>query len=276
MVRSTNHIEPIVSAMATKSKYRKWTREETIIVFYLYCQIPFSKSKKSHPEVRRFAKLVDRTPSSVNMKIGNFGSFDPELRRQGITGLQNASRLDKEIWNEFHDNWRALIDESQRLIAEREAEIGSEPDAIAPDIVAHTQMHGKERMAVRKIRENQPFFRKAILSAYESTCCITGIDIETLLIASHIKPWAESDSTEQLNPRNGLCLNALHDRAFDRGLIAVEDDYSVIVSKRVSHSRNDAVRSLLLGYEGRQIKLPTRFIPGSDFIEWHRNNIFVG
>lgn len=271
-----NQFETKVSAMATKSNFRRWTREETIIVFYLYCQIPFKDSKKSHPEVRRFAKLIDRTPSSVNMKIGNFGSFDPELKRRGITGLQNASRLDKEIWDEFHDNWQALIDESQRLIAEREAEIESAPDVITPDTEEHAQMRGKERLAVRKIRENQPFFRKAILSAYKSACCITGIDIETLLVASHIKPWAESDSTEKLNPHNGLCLNALHDRAFDRGLLALADDYRVIVSKRVSHSRNDAVRSLLSGYEGQQIKLPTRFIPRPDFLEWHRNNIFVG
>lgn len=262
--------------MESKSKYRKWTREETIIIFYLYCRIPFSKSNKSHPEVRRFAKLVDRTPSSVNLKIGNFGSFDPDLKRRGITGLRNATRLDKKIWDEFHDNWQGLIEESHRLIAEREAEIGSAPDVITADTMAHAQMRGKERLVAGRVRENQWFFRKTILSAYKSECCITGIDIEPLLVASHIKPWKKSDSKEKLNPRNGLCLNALHDRAFDRGLIAVEDDYSVIVSKRVSHSRNDTVRSLLLGYEGQQIKLPTRFIPGPEFMEWHRNNIFVG
>ena len=119
------------------------------------------------------------------------GSFDPELKRRGITGLRNATRLDKEIWDEFHDNWQALIDESQRLIAEREAEIGSSPEVKTPDAEVLTQMRGKERLAVRRIRENQQFFRKAILTAYESACCITGIDIERLLVASHIKPWKE-------------------------------------------------------------------------------------
>ncbi len=256
--------------MAAKSNFRRWTRDETIIVFYLYCQIPFKDSNKSHTDVQRFAKLVNRTPSAVNMKIGNFGSFDPELKRRGITGLRNASRLDKEIWDEFHDNWQALIDESERLIAEREGKT-----EITPHIGAHTQKYGKERLAVRTVRENQPFFRKAILSAYESECCITGIDIETLLVASHIKPWAESDSSEKLNPQNGLCLNALHDRAFDRGLIAVANDYTIIVSRQVSHTTSAAVRNMLLGYEGQKIKLPTRFIPRPDFMEWHRNNVFV-
>ena len=50
---------------------RPWTREEEIIVFNLYCRIPFQKSSKFHPEVVNIAKLIDRTPSAVNMKIGN-------------------------------------------------------------------------------------------------------------------------------------------------------------------------------------------------------------
>ena len=211
------------------------------------------------------------------MKIGNFGSFDPELKKRGITGLRNASRLDKEIWDEFHNDWQTLIDESERLIAEREKALNNVLAVDRPlDSEEHPERVGRERLAVRRVRENQPFFRKAILSAYESACCVTGIDIETLLVASHIKPWAESDNTEKLNPQNGLCLNALHDRAFDRGLIAVSDDYTIMVSEQVSHSRSDAVRSLLLGYEGQAIKLPNRFLPRPDFIEWHRNNIFLG
>ena len=130
-------------------------------------------------------------------------------------------------------------------------------------------------MAVRRVRENQSFFRRAILSAYENKCCVTGIDIEALLVASHIKPWAESGKTEKLNPQNGLCLNALHDRAFDRGLIAVTDDYTIMVSGQVSHSTSDAARKLLLGYDGQKIKLPSRFLPRPDFLSWHRNNVFI-
>ena len=262
--------------MAVKSNFRRWTREETIIVFNLYCQIPFKDSNKSHPDVQRFAKLVNRTPSAVNMKIGNFGSFDPELKKRGITGLRNASRLDKQIWDEFHNDWQTLIEESERLVAERVKALDDTPAVdLAIESEELPERLGGERLAVRRVRENQPFFRKAILSAYDSQCCITGIDIETLLVASHIKPWKDSDSTEKLNPQNGLCLNALHDRAFDRGLIAVADDYTIMVSEQVSHSTNDAVRDLLLAYEGRQIKLPNRFTPRPELVEWHRDNVFA-
>ena len=253
---------------------RKWTRDETILAFYLYRQIPFKEAKDSHPDVRRLAKLVDRTPSSVKMKIGNFGSFDPELKRQGITGLKNASRLDKEIWDEYHDNWEALIDQSEMLIAEKEVEIEDTANLISSKSEAHPHMRGKESLAMLRIRKNQRIFRKMVLSAYETKCCITGVDIETLLVASHIKPWAESNSSEKLDPHNGLCLNAFHDRAFDRGLIAISDDYSIMVSKQVSHSSNNAVRNLLFRYDGQQMKLPIRYIPGQDFMEWHRTNVY--
>ena len=79
---------------------RLWTREEAIIVFNLYCKIPFRQSSKNHPEVIRIANLIGRSPSAVNMKIGNFGSFDATLRERGIVGLTNASKLDAQIWAE--------------------------------------------------------------------------------------------------------------------------------------------------------------------------------
>ena len=130
-------------------------------------------------------------------------------------------------------------------------------------------------MAVRKVRESQTFFRKAVLSAYENTCCVTGIDIDPLLVASHIKPWTDSNETERLNPQNGLCLNALHDRAFDRGLIAITDDYAIAVSSTITRCTSDAVRKMLLWYNGQKIKLPSRFLPRTDFLAWHRDNVFV-
>ena len=256
--------------MVSRSTARRWTREESIVAFNLYLRIPFKDSNKSHPDVRYVAKLVDRTPDAVNMKIGNFGSLDPELKKRGISGLRNASRLDQAVWNEFHDDWPALIEESERLIAEREVALG-----LSPQIMEDVKEGGRDRTAVRRVREDQHLFRMAILSAYENKCCITGIDIQALLVASHIKPWVDSDKTERLNPQNGLCLNALHDRAFDRGIISMADDYSVLVSSQIVHSANDSVREWMLGYNGRKINLPSRFFPRPNFLAWHRDNVFI-
>jgi len=54
------------------------------------------------------------------MKVGNFGRFDPELRRKGIVGLSNRSKLEEEVWNSFHGNWGTLAFESEKLIAKFE------------------------------------------------------------------------------------------------------------------------------------------------------------
>lgn len=257
--------------MPPKPKSRRWTREESLIVFNLYCRIPFKDSNKFHPDVRHVAQLVDRTPDAVNMKIGNFGSLDPELQQRGIKGLINASRLDRETWAEFHQDWQARIDESERLITEREQAVATPAQNVEP-----YPAEGRERIAARTVRENQDFFRRAVLSAYDNQCCVTGIDLAVLLNASHIKPWVESDKTEKLNPQNGLCLNALHDRAFDRGLITLADDYSILVSSQVKRTASDGVRKILLDYAGQKIRLPARFTPRPDFLAWHRENIFAG
>lgn len=68
---------------------------------------------------------------------------------------------------------------------------------------------------------------------------MTGISISELLIASHIKPWKVSNNEdEKTNPRNGLCLNALHDKAFDRGLITIDKNYKIIVSSKLKEKKS--------------------------------------
>jgi len=103
--------------MAVKNQPEKygafWTREELILAFALYCRIPFKKTKANNPQVIELARLLRRSPASVARKLGNFGSFDPELKRQQITGLIHTSKLDGEIWDEFNSDWNRLVLEAE-------------------------------------------------------------------------------------------------------------------------------------------------------------------
>ena len=92
-----------------------WTREELILAFDLYCRIPFKKTKANNPEVIKLSKLINRSPASIARKLGNLGSLDPELQRQQVSGLLHTSKLDREIWNEFHNNWNQLVLEASFL-----------------------------------------------------------------------------------------------------------------------------------------------------------------
>ncbi len=94
-----------------------WTKEETIIAFNVYCKVPFKNSSKTNPTIIKYANIIGRSPSALNMKVGNFGRLDPELRKQGIVGLTNGSKLEEVVWNEFHGSWDKLAYESELLIA---------------------------------------------------------------------------------------------------------------------------------------------------------------
>lgn len=247
----------------------KWTREQEIIVFNLYCKIPFQRSSKNHPEVIRIANLIGRTPSAVNMKIGNFGSFDESLKAKGISGLTNASKLDKEIWDEFSGRWDELAFESERLIAKLQG-VDIETAIKIDEIPV-----GKTRLVVVKQRVNQDFFRSAVLTSYRNTCCITGIATPSLLIASHIKPWRDSSDSERTNPSNGLCFNALHDKAFDKGFLTITPEYKVHISDEISDVVDGkAVYNYFGIYEGQSIISPEKFAPSREFLEYHNDVVF--
>jgi putative restriction endonuclease len=132
---------------------------------------------------------------------------------------------------------------------------------------------GKTREAIVRTRVNQGFFRAAVLAAYDSRCCITGITVSDLLLASHIVPWSK-DIKNRTNPRNGLCLNAIHDRAFDRGLMTVTSDYRVMISPRIRSISEPGIDSLIHRYDQVQINVPPRFAPDKTFLEYHHDVIF--
>ncbi len=247
-----------------------WTREQTIVALNLYCKIPFNKVSSKHPDIIRIAKVIGRTPNSVKMKIGNFGSLDTELKKKGIVGLGNTSKLDEIIWNEFNHDWSALAYESELLISKFTNQSIETVSAIdVADIP-----RGTVRDAVIKQRVNQNFFRSTILSSYNIKCCITGLSIPDFLVASHIVPWSK-DEKNRLNPHNGLCLNSIHDKAFDSGFITITTDYKIKVSKNFNaYKKETAVTDLFLRYENQTIILPDKFLPSKEFLEYHYQNIF--
>ncbi len=249
---------------------RDWTRDELIVAFNLYCRIPFGRIHIRNPEIIDLAKALGRTPSSVSWKLANLARLDPALQKRQIRGASHGSKAEEEIWNEFHQDWDAFAFESQRLMAQLK---GIPPEALVPPEIFP---EGKTREAIVKTRVNQAFFRSAVLAAYGCKCCVTGLSIPELLTASHIVPW-RSDTKNRTNPRNGLCLNAIHDKAFDCGLITVTPDYRVRVSnvlKKSSHSGDNIRQSLFLKYEGERIVLPSRFLPDAAFLGYHNVHVF--
>jgi putative restriction endonuclease len=249
----------------------KWTRKELILAFNLYCKIPFGTIHIRNPQIIALAKILGRTPSAVSWKLANFARLDPSLQNRNITGASHGSKLDIEVWDEFNQDWEKLSFESERLLAER---IGKQVEDVTEIETIDLPKEGKERETIVKVRVNQSFFRKTVLAAYDFKCCITGLGIPDLLNASHIIPWSK-DGANRVNPRNGLCLNAMHDRAFDRGLLTIMPDYKVKISKSIEHyDVLGAVNDYLVRYDGSEIRLPSRFLPDVAFLKYHNKYIF--
>ena len=143
-------------------------------------------------------------------------------------------------------------------------------DSVVEQIVA--PQIGYDRPALVTQRVNQQYFRNTLIHNYHDHCCITGIAIDPLLVASHIKPWKDSSPTEKVAASNGLLLNAFHDRAFDQGLITLDNDFAIHVSPHVEHTEiND---EWLYRYDGQRISLPVVCSPSREFLEFHREHIY--
>lgn len=246
----------------------RWTRDETLAALHVYFQLPFGQLHQRNPLIRQLAEWLDRTPGSVALKLVNFASLDQQVRASGRTGMSNASNLDKLIWGELNEDWDALAGEAARVYERYGSEHGVTPGADVVEEVPEIA-EGKTITATVKVRVNQARFRRAVLASYNARCCISGLAVPPLLIASHIVPWS-MDAKNRLNPQNGLCLSALHDKAFDIGLITVLPDCTVRVSDRLMGADlDDFTKQALAKYHGQAIVLPERFKPKPSFLEAH-------
>jgi predicted restriction endonuclease len=211
---------------------------------------------------------MGRTAGSVSRKLGNIASLDPRHQERGVGGLPNSSKLDRKIWKEFCNNWSAMATKSEAAFESLMRDSCSRESVAEPEIPSGPS----EVEGTAKSRRLQTFFRNAVLSSYDNHCAVTGLAIPQLLVASHIIPWSENE-TRRADPTNGLCLNALHDKAFDRHLITFDEDLRLVVSRALI--KGEVTEFQMFNFaklEGAHLILPHRFAPDPLAMEKHRNS----
>ena len=249
---------------------RLWMREELILALNLYLKIPFGKIHHSNLQIISLAKTINRTPNAVSMRLSNFASVDPFHQKRGVKGLTGGIRQVQPIWDEFILNKEALLFESEQILAELEKQ--TLETKYASLLEGTENLKGETKLREVKTRVNQNVFREIVLANYTQQCAVTGIDIPQLLVASHIIPWAKSEE-ERLNPSNGICLSAHFDKAFDKGLITFDDKYKLVLTyKAKEYSTRTFYAQWFMPFEGQLLKMPAKYLPGQDFLEWHRMN----
>ncbi len=242
------------------NRRRNWTREETLEALALYLRTPFGRLNTHNSEIVRLAERLGRTPGAVALKACNFAALDDSLPRKGMS---HTSRLDREIWQAFLENPEMLLPVFARQTGMAETPPGLAEEQADP--IHPTPPQATERIVAVRQRLGQDFFRRMVLAAWAERCPLTGVNDPRLLNASHIVAWRE-DPANRLNPRNGICLNTLHDRAFDRHLITFDEDMRLVIAPDVSRE----ARRVLERVDSPRLSMPERFCPDPAFLEAHR------
>ncbi len=147
-----------------------------------------------------------------------------------------------------------------------ERQIKLEDQSIEEEI-SESHLVGTDKVAVVKARVNQGVFRDRLIRKYHK-CCLCGTDEESLLVASHIKPWVDSSPEERVDVNNGLLLCPNHDKLFDRGYISFDDDGRIIISRMLSENN----RVFLNVDPDFSIELKEL---GKVYMKYHREKIFI-
>ena len=255
-----------------------------MMAFALYMILEPRQCDDKGLDVQRLAEAIHRTPNSVTLKIWNIAAHDSNRQARGRVGMQHGSKLDTAIWERYSAEGDAFLSQCLTLLHHTMLSANSYTTMAAPDRLSSVESASQlllsdnpdcaEHLTLTVQRVNQRYFLNSLMANYSGHCCMTGLAVPQLLIASHIKPWAVSTPKEKTAAGNGLLLNALHDRAFDQGFITLDDDYRVVISHHaVKH--NDPNDKWIYALEGQHIRLPAANPPSHEFLEYHREHIFL-
>lgn len=220
-----------------------------------------------------YKKLQELSPTIMqNRELKNYNTYhivsnDVYLVPVNERNYKIEGAGQSNVWfcNRTEDDIQ-IKENVQKYIFDHEALV-SQNEKISKIEKSLNNLKGLEREAVIKVRVNQSVYRNKILALHKK-CCLCGISDERLLIASHLKPWVESDENEKLDKHNGLLLCPNHDKLVDRGFISFADDGSILVSSALS----DNDKKLLNIAENIKIKVTDE---NAKYIKYHRENIFI-
>lgn len=253
---------------------RNWTEDEYLAALVLYLTVPLGRHDKNNRQIKELAHAMGRTPNAVAMRLANFRACDPNV---DTTGLDHTSKGDENLLDRYLEDPENTVEVAVAAFNRVMGSVGLDGETMMEDVLVTDNLPlPKEttRTAVVKQRVNQSYFRNALLNNYGERCCVTGISVPDLLVASHIKPWAVSEGPEErLTAANGLLLNALHDKAFDQGYMTLGFDNRMRVSSKLPHGGGN---DMLWKCDGLAIALPKRLPPAREFVEYHQDVIFKG
>ena len=224
----------------------KWTDEEMILTLYIYLTHDSEDLHKYSKFLIDFTDKLNeftgnkRTPSSIEMRISNYKSVDPNYYK---TGLANGGKSVKYFWDKYNNQivlmeklYLNFFDKTKLIIDEESKKELDEIEKTAEykNINIDDKDGYIETMINLRNGAIQRIFRQNLLVEFNNKCALCDINNRSILISSHILPYSKCIKKEDMiNHNNGLLLCPNHDALFDKKLITFNDDGKIIISKNI-------------------------------------------
>lgn len=241
---------------------RPWTEDEFVLALELYFRIPFGSIGKSNPDIIKLANFINRTPSSVGMRLSNYAHLDPKLPANGLSGGGKNCAV---YWEKYANNLGQLKSDAA-ISRARIIESASSTSSILQRV----------KEIDRLVDDMYDFkFQDIIMSNYHTKCALTGMSIPNLVVGCHIIPTSVNED-ENLKASNGICLTILHAKAFVDGLISFDSDYRLHISPELKRYQfENGYSSNFKRYENKQLSLGDIILkPNPEFLDWHFQTVF--
>lgn len=242
-------------------KGRPWSDDELIVACYIY-NTDWTYTKK----IEQSLLYLRRNESSIKFRFGNFDNY-----REGTGGFSNGGSGARKIWDQYSANPDEMALRAKEII--QKGKVGCESNSESEYRALEGSFdidEGSYREHVAKYRVNQDKLRKAVLKTADHQCCITAISGDSLLVASHIKPWSACKPAEMTDVHNALCLNTFHDKLFDSYRMTVNESMEVIYDERLTKVIPDELYRPMIA-ECTQIKINEENVPKQEYLEYHNN-----
>ena len=177
--------------------------------------------------------------------------------------LQEQLNLDVEKIDAHSLVWTTwILDDNAYSVSETARQNAALEAEISP------LREGRDRRALIKSRVNQSAFRNYLFRRYNH-CRLCSVSEPSLLVASHIKPWSQSNARERLDVDNGFLFCPNHDQLFDQGWITLDDSGKICLAKELCQRDRDSMHI----NENMQITL---WEGNKAYLTYHREKIFKG
>lgn len=243
--------------------YRKPQKLSNNGQFYFYGAGQFSRLEGEDAVT---GYITNQHPFKKPIFQSNLESFEWEWKKRGKNW--------EHYWNQYGINQITKNDflNLLTLLNEDAYESDEDSEVVKYDAqIAEGNFYVEDEIASVKVRSWQRAWSDRIKNNYGYTCAMCDVTLPDFLVGSHIIP-SSKDKKNRMNPSNGICLCILHDKAFDRGYITINDKGIIIFSPYLIH--DNMLKDQLILITRKNIRRPLFYIPGDDFLQYHRSKVY--